>query len=454
MQLPRRDWRRAAWAAPLVHCPCPASLFLATRQLTRSPIDMNRRPDRCKGVVYCNRGCQKLHWSEAGGNHKAHCRPAPPPRPSQPIEASPDASARADSEEDYHTASDGDEPAFPCPICLDNADDAGHFGMCYKCGQMYCEDCKHRQGAGCAVCRNPFNGSDEDVVNLLHKLLEERAPGRHTRVAQRNLGYSYNHGEGVARNAEKAAALYRLSADQGCAVAQFTLADMYSSGEGVIQNFEEAATLYRLAASQHCADAQGKLGNAHLYGKGVTRCFEQAMQWFRLAAGQGHALSQHNIGVMYTLGEGVPLSHKQALPWYLLAAKQGLSDAQGALGNMYRAGNGVRKNDKEGLKWWRMAANNGHASAQCNLGLLYTMGVDVPQSYDHSIMWLERAANQGHAGAQCQLGHTHRDGNGPIKGTSRFNEAIRWYQLAADQGHADAQLQLGILHSAHGCHIC
>jgi TPR repeat protein len=77
------------------------------------------------------------------------------------------------------------------------------------------------------------------------------------------------------------------------------------------------------------------------------------------------------------------------------------------------------------------------------------MGVDVPQSYDQSIMWLERAANQGHAGAQCQLGHTHREGNGPINGTGRFNEAIRWYQLAADQGHADAQLHLGILHHAH-----
>ena len=26
----------------------------------------------CKRVVYCDRKCQKLHWDQTGGNHKAY----------------------------------------------------------------------------------------------------------------------------------------------------------------------------------------------------------------------------------------------------------------------------------------------------------------------------------------------------------------------------------------------
>ena len=65
----------------------------SARQLTLSrPLCVYMCPclsNRCKGVVYCNRGCQKLHWSEAGGNHKSYCRPAPQPGQQQPPQRQP-----------------------------------------------------------------------------------------------------------------------------------------------------------------------------------------------------------------------------------------------------------------------------------------------------------------------------------------------------------------------------
>ena len=40
---------------------------------------VNQQCARCGAVWYCGRRCQKRHWSSNGGNHRAHCQPAPKP---------------------------------------------------------------------------------------------------------------------------------------------------------------------------------------------------------------------------------------------------------------------------------------------------------------------------------------------------------------------------------------
>ena len=71
---------------------------------------------------YCSPECQKQHWRSNGGNHRAHCKPKPQPE-----------AARAEG--------DDDDPAHPCPICLENEDDHGEYGQCFECGRLYCGDC-------------------------------------------------------------------------------------------------------------------------------------------------------------------------------------------------------------------------------------------------------------------------------------------------------------------------
>ena len=49
---------------------------------------------------------------------------------------------------DAEAAADDDGAVeHPCPVCLDNADDASvigsRFGMCSACGQLYCGACHH-----------------------------------------------------------------------------------------------------------------------------------------------------------------------------------------------------------------------------------------------------------------------------------------------------------------------
>jgi TPR repeat protein len=166
------------------------------------------------------------------------------------------------------TAADDDELAHPCPICLDNEDDAYVDGMrcgqCFACGQMYCGGCNTVDGMGrisnCPTCRAPIIVSDEENFKRLWKLVHDRSPGRHTPVAQYNLGTMYHEGDGVKQDDKEAVKWYRKAAEQGYASAQHNLGCMYSNGRGVKQDEKEAVAWYRLTAKQGHAGAQYNLG--------------------------------------------------------------------------------------------------------------------------------------------------------------------------------------------------
>ena len=133
-------------------------------------------------------------------------------------------------------AVDEGEPKHVCPICYENEDDHGICGQCFQCGQLFCGDCnvpeKMGRVADCPMCRGTLRGVPAEVqVERLVALLA-RSPGRHTPVAQLNLGTMYELGTGVAQDPTEAARLYRLAADQGHVIAQYKLA--WSSGRRLV----------------------------------------------------------------------------------------------------------------------------------------------------------------------------------------------------------------------------
>ena len=79
---------------------------------------------------------------------------------------------------------DDEEVAHPCPICLDNEDDAyvdGQYsGQCFACRQMYGGACMAnvRATRKCPTCRAPFHVSDGEKFRRLWKLVHDRSPGR------------------------------------------------------------------------------------------------------------------------------------------------------------------------------------------------------------------------------------------------------------------------------------
>ena len=153
---------------------------------------------------------------------------------------------------------DKDELDNPCPICLDNEDDATvdgkHAGMCSACGQSYCGACKAGgladRSPNCPTCRAPIIVSEEKEFKRWWKLVHDRSPGRHTPVAQNNLGYMYAKGKGVEQDHDEAAKWFRKSAEAGHAKGQCSLGIMYYDGKGVEQDWSKAVRWFQLAGAQ------------------------------------------------------------------------------------------------------------------------------------------------------------------------------------------------------------
>ncbi len=98
--------------------------------------------------------------------------------------------------------------------------------------------------------------------------------------AQAEIGYSYQYGDGVKKDAREALKWNLKAARQGNAMAQHNLAVMYDEGVDIAGNKSEA------------------------------------IRWYRKAAEQGHPRAQCNLGIMYWRGDGVAKDMKKA--WNLL----------------------------------------------------------------------------------------------------------------------------------------
>ena len=294
-----------------------------------------------------------------------------------------------------------------CPICLVNEDDHGKFALCCACGRLYCGDCNVAERMGrvenCPTCRAPFAVSAEVKVEWLLRLLA-RSPGRHTPVAQFNLGVMYQDGTGIPQDFTEAAQCYRLAADQGLAVGQCNLGLMYEQGTGVPQDHAEAALWYGLAADQGSAGGQFNLGVMYQDGTGVPQDYAEAAQLFRLAADQEDARGQSSLGVMYEDGTGVRQDQSKAARYYRLAAEQGLATGQYNLGLMYQNGAGVSKDLAEAAQWHRIAADQGLAAAQLNLGVTLFTGNGVLQDFTEATRLFTLACEQGFQPAEDLLG--------------------------------------------------
>ena len=218
----------------------------------------------------------------------------------------------------------------------------------------------------------------------------------------------------------------RTKAEADDPVAQFELAWAYEQGEGVEQSYEEAEKWYRKAADQGHANAQYNLGVFYERGRGVVQSYEEAVKWYRKAADQGYADAQYNLGRCYCRGEGVEQSYEEAVKWFRRAADQGDADAQCYLGVCYFRGDGVSRSYEEAIKLYRKAAEQGNVVAQWNLGVSHEYGRGVPQDWEEAAVWYERAAERGYAMAQKQMTKCYREGLGvPVD----EEKAIYWEDL-------------------------
>ena len=143
----------------------------------------------------------------------------------------------------------------------------------------------------------------------------------------------------------------------------FQLALRYKTGNGVDRNLQQAAALFRRAAENGHVAAMNDYGVCIQNGQGVRKNAEEAVRWYRKAAESGYDHAQLNLGYCFHRGEGVAEDQKEAVRWYRASAEQGNVWAQCNLGVCYETGAGVEQDETEARYWYEQAAEQGDATA-------------------------------------------------------------------------------------------
>jgi soluble lytic murein transglycosylase-like protein len=100
---------------------------------------------------------------------------------------------------------------------------------------------------------------------------------------------AFEHGEGVAKDPVRAAALYCTAARAGDADAQFNLGWMFANGRGVERNDAWAAFFFHAAAEQGIVQAQQMLHRVGPPGGALPECMREPERPTRVQAAQAPA---------------------------------------------------------------------------------------------------------------------------------------------------------------------
>ena len=210
-----------------------------------------------------------------------------------------------------------------------------------------------------------------------------------------NLGIQFRKGDGVQRNARKAAQCYKEAARQGCVAAQFNLGAMCYQGEGLIKNPMRAAEWFAQAASHGHSGAQYNLAKMCVKGEGIQKDVNRAIELYQLSASQGDDDAQTNLGYMYEKGIGVPKDVCRALECYEQAAAQGNAIAQRNLARLHYEGEGTPKNLATAATFLQQATDNGNHAAMCYLGIMHCAGEGTAMDRPKGIELIKEAAANG-----------------------------------------------------------
>ena len=139
--------------------------------------------------------------------------------------------------------------------------------------------------------------------------------------AQESLGDIYAYEKDMVSTDMKLAVYWWGKASrQGQYFATMSLARTLKEGNGVDKNPEAAANLYRMLAARGLADAQYEFAECYLSGVGVAKDEIFAAYWFRKASEQNDERAQYRLGVCLAEGIGVPKNEVEAYAWLNIAS--------------------------------------------------------------------------------------------------------------------------------------
>ena len=184
-------------------------------------------------------------------------------------------------------------PRDECPVCflplpVANYEEA-YYSCCCKVICMGCiyavetttgEDERPRGSRICPFCRSPAATSDWEQLERLKKRVDADDAD-----AINSLGCHYYYGRlGLLQDCDKANELWLRAVVLGHANAHFNVAVSYDNGEGVERDVEKARHYYALAAIRGNVVARHNLGTIETRAGNIHR----AVKHYMIAAGAGY----------------------------------------------------------------------------------------------------------------------------------------------------------------------
>ncbi|PLX40332.1 MAG: hypothetical protein C0605_06510 [Hyphomicrobiales bacterium] len=251
------------------------------------------------------------------------------------------------------------------------------------------------------------------------------------------IGYMYENGFSVVRNAPKARDYYLRAAKPGDAYGQYNLGRVYLKGIGGRERREDGLKLLKKAAEKGVAEAMHLLGDTERTARGGD--LKTALAWYEKAAQKDFVRSQNLLGEVYGEGKQVQANPEQAFKWTKKAAEHGSAEAQTRLGVFYLNGTGTAPDAKLGAEWLQKAADQDDGRAQAELGILYAEGRGVKKDYYQALRLFRKGIQLKEPRAYYHMGLMYESGLGVVESAER---ARQYYKQAADLGNRLAAAKL------------
>lgn len=304
------------------------------------------------------------------------------------------------------------------------------------------------------------DGATATNLNSGLRWLRLAASQQHTEALY-HLGFYHEFGlHGLEQDYNKAAALYKKSAQKNHIAAQLRLSDLFLHKGLSIYDLKQGQLWLEQAASHNDAKAQFKLAmfyknrlsNSHekitprsmeAFGFHSKEYNEQDMlRWLNKSAANGHQEAQYMLGTYYLQGSFLPQDSTKAFYWFTQAALQGDAASQYNIGLMHELGNGTQTNQEKAVYWYREAATQDEPNAQFHLGKKYLLGEGLNKDINKGLYFITSAADTGHPAAQTMLAtylllEQADEGN--------VTRAFTLYMTAAETGYAEAQYRVALM---------
>lgn len=223
---------------------------------------------------------------------------------------------------------------------------------------------------------------------------------------------------------------------------------LYESGYGVNKDATMAFSLFNEAAKRGSAEGMYRVGVAYYDALGVQKDLPAACQWFIRSGSYGHPYGEEEAGRCYYNGTGVQQNHETAYNWFVDAGQAGLVDARVFVADMFDRGDGHAKDEAAAVQWYQAAAEQGDVYAMTELGAHLRLGQGVAWNEAQAMQWFVKAAQQKYVPAETSLAMGYENGLGQDSGQGKqdYQQAAYWYGQAANQGDGYAQLNLGVMY--------